>query len=64
MTPEEKLNHLKDWMYFWIDCYISRIDNIEKVLDLYHSTGVLISHYPTETTPIPFDEYIQLIENK
>jgi hypothetical protein len=64
MTPEEKLNHLKEWMYDWIDFKILSLEYYSNMVYFYNETGMLLYTSPRNYEPLPFEKYIQLIENQ
>lgn len=63
MNYEEKLNHLKDWVWCWIDCEVAKAFNEILFWDIYNETGLVISK-GSKIRIIPFDEYIQINQNQ
>jgi hypothetical protein len=63
MTPEEKLNHLPDWIECIVDCRISRRRSMDVFWYCFNELGILISPSIVEN-PIPnFKQYLQYIEH-
>lgn len=63
MTPEQKLNHLKDYMEYFIDFKIMNWNYFQKMMNLYFETGLLI-HSFDKNDLINFEKYLQLIDNQ
>jgi hypothetical protein len=64
MTSEEKLNHLKDFMVYWIDWYASTLVGKRQVMELYYETGVILWSSRGRKTEPTFEKYLQQIENQ
>lgn len=61
MTPEQKLNHLKAWMGNWVDIKIITLC-YEGKIHMYDISGLVCIWRVIK--PIPFEKYLQLIENQ
>ena len=57
MTHDEKLNHLRDWLDFYVFCKISNVQLHYMTFDLYEETGNLIYKLPIEA--VPFEMYLE-----
>lgn len=63
MTPEEKLNHLKDFMVEWIDWYASALIEHINIIEFYDETGIIFSSRGKKSMP-KFKEYLQIVDNQ
>ena len=59
MTPEEKLQHLKIWMYKWIDRNAEKITGRNNNIESFYKTGILPFTIHSFLDILPFDEYLK-----
>jgi hypothetical protein len=64
MTPQEKLKHLNDWMGVWIECHATNIQAMNNFFTVYEKTGFTTLTPGSTINPIPFEKYLQIIENQ
>lgn len=64
MTPEERLNHLKDFMVEWIDWYASSLIGTMQIMEFYDETGIILFSSRGKKSMPKFKEYLQIIDNQ
>lgn len=61
MTPEEKLNHLKDWVNARIEYSVEQARQFWITMDFYNELGVILAHVEMPQFPT-FEQYLNSIK--
>lgn len=61
MTPEEKLNHLRDWIADWIIFRVNERLRINGIMRNFHENGILAFEQREFMFRLPtFEQYLQI----